>query len=118
MNWRDMVARHLQRFFTPTCFQDVVAAAPQYSRHEVSDSLFVLHQQDRFGASFGSQAANILGRCILCNVDAWEIHVKSASPPRLTVDVDVAPILLDDAINRRQAEPGTFARLLRREEGL
>jgi hypothetical protein len=62
--------------------------------------------------------ANILGRSSLCNVNAWEIHVKGASPSRLSLDFDVPTVLLGDAIDRRQAESCTFACLLRREEGL
>ena len=43
--------------------------------------------------------------------------MRKRAPAPVTLDVDVAAALVDDAVHRREAKAGAFALPLRREEG-
>ena len=53
-----------------------------------------------------------------CYSQRWQIDGEPGTHPHLAVHLDLAPVLLDDAVNLRQAQASALADRLGGEEGV
>ena len=102
--------RQGQRLRTAAGLDDAVAGRPQNARHQTADSLLILHQQN--GALPGSGPFHGRGGGSLpgFGVQAGQIHREGRPFAGPAADRDRSPTLLDDPVDRRQAETGSLAR--------
>src|SRR2546427_11303929 len=98
-------------------FQNRVAQAKQHAGGNSPHGRLVLDQQDGFGPARTAPAG--WHRTLRFNVgDLGEVNAKDGAGARLALHLDESAALLDDTVNRGQAQAGPFAYLLGRKEGL
>src|SRR5687768_15275952 len=110
------LVRHAHRFGSVARGEDVEAVLAENQICEFAENLFILRDQDDWLAS-SSRGANWrrCGFAMRCTVRG-KIDFENRSFADLTDATDLAAMLFDDGIDRREAKAGVFARLCGAEE--
>ena len=98
--------------------QDPVADALQHPDGELANRFLVFDDENGLAAE-SSGWIRLSGRRIIRRVcDSWKIQLEGGALARFAVHPDVAPALLDHAVDGRQAQTSAFPSLLGGEERL
>ena len=114
---RGVLREQLERLLSSRRSQHVVARPPEERLEEVSDVVLVVDEQDGRRGS-GTQRLSLAVRLGERRIDDGKVHGEFAALPLRARHRDMTATLLDDAVHRGQAEAGSFAHRLRREERL
>src|SRR6185503_7129887 len=98
--------------------EHAVAEPREDGHREPPHRLFVFHEQQRLRAARQRRGGAERDRRLQRRVDAWKENPKRGPPPRLALELDLAPALLHEAVHRREPEARTLAHRLRGEERL
>src|SRR5215475_5765503 len=118
-----MPLEHLDRLDAVAGLEHAVAARRKPARVEAAQTILVLDQQDRALTGIVRHARRSVVRMGSSRRDrvvrrwriARQVDPKRRSATDLRLRVDETAGLLDDAIDRREAKPGSLADLLGRE---
>src|SRR5688572_25983370 len=92
--------------------EDVVAMPTQDRSEDGTHLLFVLYQEDGLRAPHRASRNGRGHGHRNVSVGPRQVDLEGRAHARLAVDPDVSAALLNDAVDRRQTESGTFALVL------
>ena len=103
---RGLGAKGLQGFEAVGFGSDIIAERLQHFLPQLCQSFFIINEQDAFTAGWKDLVHLWFRYDLLLNLR--EKHVKGGSFPWLAIDRDRATVALDDTLNHRKPQSGSF----------
>src|ERR1051325_9762366 len=116
MDWSLVLSRQSNCFTTVRSFYNFIAVAFQSLTRELTQHLFIFNQQDGLRSPRHFLAFNIALVFFNAIVNTRQVDLEGGPSADFAIHPDIAALLFDDAVARRQPQAGSLAHLFRGEE--